>query len=234
MYTASRRSPAVGLGRTSLFVERLETRSAPSGFDLGLSPLWASGGLAFAHVARDESPAGVAAPAEQVLTLGTPADAGLPGQEIGLPIPGDLRGLRFVAVPGAVTIFTEPHLLGAVVSVLPTGRESLSQPEGGTDLAGVEEGPVITNFIATSLPDPNRYLLKGDVEGEGVIGQPVWFGGLPTLDGPPQLTTTVVLGDYGAAKFSLAVTLGQGEYGVATAQTQDDQGRLSNVAETLI
>lgn len=237
MDTQTRRFPAFFQARRTLFVERLEERSAPSGFDLSSVADWTAGELPLGAWGRQESHLGAHArlAAANGQVTASPVPANEPAEDIGLTRPGTLAATAPGAVLADAGRFSEARLLGALASSSPSVVESGSVvTPGGDPSTEAGDDPVIFNFLATTLPEPNRYLFKGDVDGEGVIGQPVWFGGLDTLAGPPQLTTTVVLGNYGAAEFSLAVTLAAGEYGIATAQTRNVLGVLSNVAETLV
>lgn len=86
--------------------------------------------------------------------------------------------------------------------------------------------PQIVNFQAVQVTG-NIWTLSGQVQDACASGLVVTFGGFPELDGQ-----TVLTDDNG--NFSFAVTLADGEYGTATAQTCDGWDMESNVAEWYI
>src|SRR5262249_14247440 len=88
-----------------------------------------------------------------------------------------------------------------------------------------DQAPVITSFNMTRT-GPMSWTFSGQVtDDQSVAGLTVTLGGIPSLQG-----VTVTTDSQGF--FSYTCTLGPKDSGIATAQTQDIWGELSNVAVT--
>lgn len=155
--------------------------------------------------------------ANAVTLSGTVTDIDAAGETIA--ISGAKSGTVTADANGKFSFTMAPADLGTVdVST----TDLWGQTSNTAEVAASSFPPVIYPFTATQS-DANAWIFRGTVTAPNLQGLTITFGGIPSLAG----RTAIVAAD---GTFSLVVTLGNGEYGTATAQTTDQLGQNSNRA----
>jgi hypothetical protein len=228
---------AAGPRHARLRIECLEGRASPS--NLLAAQAWTSapdGFVPLIGILAEADPGRASTPFDRAdsVTPTTPAGAGSnPVPDAGAVARGGAARPPGVKVSAAAqadhTGMPSALVIVQTVPALPADTRG-SNADGRRDAVPVP--PWIDNFQATHEPtqEGNYWIFSGEVIGDGVIGQPVRFGGLGTLAGPPARTTSVQLD----STFNCTIALKPGEHGTATAQVTSTYGLDSNLAQTTI
>ncbi len=217
--------------RSSIHIslEELEDRAAPSSVSGLTSPLFGlddllPGPTSFSLSERERvlsASQGASFISPELSLQPVPLVPSNGGQESAKPDAGQIPPAGGKLTPAAVVAPTQTELVEVVIN------------GGGGTIQGPDDSPQITDFWGGQ--SGSSYVFHGVVTGNVsmLVGQLVYFSNLPTLDGPPQATTGIVL-DGATMSFTYGVTLTSADVGIAHAITQDTSGRWSNTAQTAV